>query len=113
MIRKIVNGMIYDGTGDAPFLGSLELEDGRICRILPGASQPDEAAAEDVIDAKGMAVTPGFVDIHRHHDIAALYDPEFGQLELAQGITTAVAGNCGLSPFPNCPQRQEEQFSYI
>lgn len=113
MIRKIVNGMIYDGTGEAPFLGSLELEDGRICRILPGASQPDEAEAEDVIDAKGMAVTPGFVDIHRHHDIAALYDPEFGQLELAQGITTAVAGNCGLSPFPNCPQRQEEQFSYI
>lgn len=110
MIRRIVNGLIYDGSGGAPFVGSLELENGRIVKVQAGASQ---AAGPDEIDAKGMAVTPGFVDIHRHHDVAVLHDPEFGQLELAQGITTAVAGNCGLSPFPNAPERQAEQFAYI
>ncbi len=110
MIRKIVNGRIYDGSGAKPFLGSVELEDGRIVRVRAGAEKPEGA---EVIDAHEMAVTPGFVDIHRHHDIAALYDESFGELELAQGITTAVAGNCGLSPFPNHPQRSAQQFAYI
>lgn len=112
MIRKIVNGQIYDGSGKKPFLGSLELEAGRIVRVQSeGAESSTES--EEVLDAKGMAVTPGFIDIHRHHDIAALYDPEFGRLELAQGITTAVAGNCGLAPFPNAPQHMVKQFAYI
>ena len=111
MIRKIVNGLIYDGSGGAPFWGGLELENGRIVKVCLGACET--ACEEDMIDAKGMAVTPGFVDIHRHFDVAVLHDPEFGQIELAQGITTAVAGNCGLSPFPNVPERQAEQFAYI
>lgn len=119
MIRKIVNGLIYDGSGSTPFVGGLELEEGRIVKVYEGACDVAEAslaeglASGEVIDAKGMAVTPGFVDIHRHHDIAALYDPQFGEIELAQGITTAVAGNCGLSPVPNAPERQAEQFAYI
>lgn len=113
MIRKIINGLIYDGSGEAPFRGGLEIENGRIRRILRGDEAAESARLGSVIDAAGMAVTPGFVDIHRHHDIAALYDPQFGTLELAQGITTAVSGNCGLSPFPNCPQRRQEQFDYI
>ncbi|MCI8632391.1 MAG: amidohydrolase family protein [Lachnospiraceae bacterium] len=110
MIRKIVNGRIYDGSGTEPFLGSIELEAGRIVRVRAGA---EKAEGPEIIDAHGMAVTPGFVDIHRHHDIAALYDDHFGELELAQGITTAIAGNCGLSPFPNHPQRCLQQFAYI
>ena len=120
MIRKIVNGLIYDGSGNAPFVGGLEIEDGRIVKVFEGAAAPLEVAKSaegladgEVIDAKGMAVTPGFVDIHRHHDVAVLHDPEFGQIELAQGITTAVLGNCGLSPFPNSPRTQAEQFAYI
>jgi N-acyl-D-amino-acid deacylase len=114
MIRKIVNGLIYDGSGREPFIGGLEIEDGRIVKVFEGACEAAEGAAGgEVIDAKGMAVTPGFVDIHRHHDVAVLHDPEFGQLELAQGITTAVAGNCGLAPVPNAPGRMAEQFSYI
>ena len=114
MIRKIVNGLIYDGSGREPFIGGLEIEDGRIVKVFEGACEAaEEAVGGEVIDAKGMAVTPGFVDIHRHHDVAVLHDPEFGQLELAQGITTAVAGNCGLAPVPNAPERMAEQFSYI
>ena len=53
----------------------------------------------DTIDAGGCAVTPGFIDIHRHAD-AALFRPHFGELELKQGLTTIVNGNCGLSITP-------------
>ena len=90
MIRKIVNGLIYDGSGREPFIGGLEIEDGRIVKVFEGACEAaEEAVGGEVIDAKGMAVTPGFVDIHRHHDVAVLHDPEFGQLELAQEIGRA------------------------
>lgn len=60
---------------------------GRIAQIAPGITEP----ADQVIDATGKVVTPGFVDIHRHHDAKPLNDPHFGEVELAQGITTAVA----------------------
>ena len=72
----------------------LLVQDGRIAQIAPGITEP----ADQVIDATGKAVTPGFVDIHRHHDAKPLNDPHFGEVELAQGITTAVAGNCGIIP---------------
>ncbi|MBO6158681.1 MAG: amidohydrolase family protein [Firmicutes bacterium] len=110
MIRKIINARIVDGSGEAPFLGGVEIKDGRINRVFRG---PSRDRAEDVLDAQGMVLTPGFVDIHRHHDIAALLDPEFGSIELAQGITTAVCGNCGLAPFPNSDRTRAMQFRYI
>ncbi len=110
MVRKIINAMIVDGTGAEPFLGGIEIREGRITRVFRGTSRDP---GEDVIDARGLFLTPGFVDIHRHHDIAAMYDPSFGDLELAQGITTAVAGNCGLAPFPNADRTRQAQFDYI
>ncbi len=103
MIRKIINAMIVDGSGAKPFLGGVEIaprEDGTgaLTRVFRG---PSRDIGDDVLDAKGMTLTPGFIDIHRHHDLAALCDPDFGRVELAQGITTAVCGNCCLSAFPN------------
>lgn len=92
----IQNGTVYDGLGGAAYQADLLLEDGRIAKIAPGLTD----AADVVIDAAGKAVTPGFVDIHRHHDAKPLNDPNFGQVELAQGITTAVSGNCGISMVP-------------
>lgn len=110
MIHKIINAMIVDGTGDKPFLGGLEIKEGKIIRVFRG---PSRDTGEDVIDAKGMVLCPGFIDIHRHHDLAAYYDPSFGEIEIAQGITTAVAGNCGLAPFPNSDRTKQAQFDYI
>ena len=52
-----------------------------------------------MIEAEGRAVTPGFIDIHRHGDMAAFRD-NFGQLELSQGLTTVINGNCGMSAAP-------------
>lgn len=83
----IQNGTLYDGLGGQPYQADLLVQDGRIAQIAPGITEP----ADQVIDATGKVVTPGFVDIHRHHDAKPLNDPHFGEVELAQGITTAVA----------------------
>lgn len=110
MIRKIINGIICDGSGRKPYLGGLEIEDGLISRVFYGPSRDE---GPDVIDARGKVITPGFVDIHRHHDIKALYDPSFGEIEIAQGITSVIGGNCGLAAFPNSERTREAQFRYI
>lgn len=109
MVHKVIGGRIYDGSGEEPFQGTITIENGKIARITRGK----EAAQPGDLDATGLIVTPGFVDIHRHHDMAVLYDPAFGELELAQGITTAVSGNCGLAPVPSSPEHQAEQLAYI
>ena len=106
----IQNGTIYDGLGGQPYQADLLVQDGRIAQIAPGITEP----ADQVIDATGKAVTPGFVDIHRHHDAKPLNDPHFGEVELAQGITTAVAGNCGISmtPRPESDEAAKEYYSF-
>ena len=106
----IQNGTIYDGLGGQPYQADLLVQDDRIAQIAPGITEP----ADQVIDATGKAVTPGFVDIHRHHDAKPLNDPHFGEVELAQGITTAVAGNCGISmtPRPESDEAAKEYYSF-
>lgn len=92
----IENGTIYDGLGGKPYQTSLYLENGRIVQIggelkgLPG----------EVIDAAGYAVTPGFVDIHRHCDNKPFFGTDYGNGILAQGITSIAVGNCGISMTP-------------
>lgn len=66
------------------------VKDGLIAGV---GAEPDEPA-DTVIDAKGMAVTPGFIDIHRHCDAKPFEGSGFGEVLLTQGITTTVVGNC-------------------
>lgn len=89
------NGILYDGTGKKGYQADLLIEGDRIAGI--GQKLPD---AERVMDVSGMAVCPGFIDIHRHCDAKPFSDCEFGRRELAQGITTTVIGNCGISLTP-------------
>lgn len=105
---KIKNALICDGTGAPAFSGNILVENGTIAAV--GAV---EAQAEQVIDAHGMVATPGFVDVHRHLDFNVLTNPDFGDLELAQGVTTGVGGNCGLAPYPCCAQVQREVYDFI
>ncbi len=110
-MKKILirNGMVYDGLGGPGYRADILLQNGKIAKI--GAV---DEAADVVIDAEGKVVCPGFVDIHRHHDAKPLNDPDFGRVELAQGITTAVAGNCGISmtPRPVDDRAAEEYYSF-
>ena len=64
----IQNGTIYDGLGGQPYQADLLVQDDRIVQIAPGITEQ----ADQVIDATGKVVTPGFVDIHRHHDAKPL-----------------------------------------
>jgi N-acyl-D-aspartate/D-glutamate deacylase len=92
------------------------IEGGLITAILPEANLPKIQSAEvKIIDASDRIVTPGFVDMHRHADVACLAYTCFGETELAQGITTAINGNCGIAPVP-APENlkwREELNRYI
>lgn len=104
----IRGGTVVDGTGKAPYAADVAVENGKIVEVgdLPGAH------ARRVISAQGKLVTPGFIDIHRHADLAA-WRPGFGQLELRQGLTTIVNGNCGLSAAPMRRARRAEIAAYL
>ena len=104
----IKNGRIIDGSGAPAFTADMGITDGRIAAYgnLTGAE------ARQVIDAKGYTVTPGFIDIHRHADAEA-YRAGYGKLELAQGLTTIVNGNCGLSAAPLTGPFTDEIKAYL
>ena len=106
----IKNGLVYDGTGADGFHADVLIRNGKIASVDRNR-QDDENRQALVIDAAGMVVTPGFVDIHRHHDAKPLNDPRFGTCELLQGITTAVCGNCGISMTPR-PEGTKEAIAY-
>ena len=92
MDTVILNGMICDGSGNAPAAGDLLLNNGRIADILPPGTL--KCCDAEVIDAAGKIVAPGFIDVHAHGDIRKLKFPERRSV-LLQGVTTEVDGNCG------------------
>jgi len=90
----ISNGLIYTGDGKPPIKGSLGIKDGKIAAIGSIGESADK-----VIDAKGNAISPGFVDLHTHTD-GNIFDAPLGDSKIYQGVTTDIGGNCGDSPFP-------------
>jgi N-acyl-D-amino-acid deacylase len=90
----IRNAFIVDGTGAPGYRGSVAVKGERIAAV-----GDVRGGAETVIDAKGMAVTPGFIDVHNHGDMTIMYYPRADGF-VRQGITTFVGGNCGSSPGP-------------
>ena len=91
----IAGAMVYDGMGGAPFRGDVAISGGAIRAI--GRIRRSRAAV--VIEAKDLAVSPGFIDIHDHTDVGLLVNPR-AESAVRQGVTTLVSGNCGGSPFP-------------
>lgn len=107
----IKNACIVDGTGAQPFKGHVGLKDGKIALVQKGnVAEGKEAAL--VVDADGKYLSPGFIDIHRHGDVA-VFRENFGKLELQQGLTTIVNGNCGLSLVPLSPNFEAEVKNYL
>jgi N-acyl-D-aspartate/D-glutamate deacylase len=90
-------GQIIDGSGDAPFEGDVAVTDGVIAAV-----GSDLGPARREIDARGLAVTPGFVDIHTHYDGQITWDPHLTP-SCWHGVTTVVFGNCGVGFAPARP----------
>lgn len=110
MDRTLIwGGTVIDGSGAPGQKQDILIENGKIACVARNIRTEDA----EKIDASGMTVTPGWIDIHRHCDIAALSDAEFGLAELAQGLTTVVGGNCGLSLVPMSEKYAGQAKSYI
>src|SRR6202163_2652299 len=90
----IRNGSIVDGLGGQPYVGDVAVADGVIAAV--GTVDGD---APREIDAKGLLVTPGFVDLHTHYDGQAIWSDRLTPSS-AHGVTTAVMGNCGVGFAP-------------
>src|SRR6185295_15595882 len=94
-------GTVADGTGAALHEADIAVKDGRIAAV----GKVSGSAAEE-IDATGLLVTPGFVDIHTHYDGQAIWDSRL-QPTSWHGVTTAVMGNCGVGFAPVRPRDRD------
>lgn len=103
----IRGGTVVDGTGAPAFEADVAVRDGRIAAIGRVAERGTEE-----IDARGMLVTPGFVDIHTHYDGQAVWSDRLAPSSL-HGVTTAVGGNCGVGFAPCRPQDHERLVSVM
>jgi N-acyl-D-amino-acid deacylase len=88
------NGMIYDGTGAQGVRGNVVIDEDRISAVGPDAGE-----SGDVIDVDGLAVAPGFIDMHSHCDLVCMSDPQLAP-KLMQGVTLELLGQDGLSEAP-------------
>ena len=96
MTMLLKNAVIYDGSGEAPVTGDIRVKDERILEVGENLAP---LQGEQVLDLTGLSVAPGFIDAHSHNDWFAIRREPLMYFEpfLRQGITTFVAGNCGLS----------------
>lgn len=90
----IKNGTLYDGSGNDGIIADLGIKDGSIAKI----GNLEAAKALRVIDATGMAVSPGFIDLHAHLD--PILELNHCESHIRQGVTTALGGPDGSSPWP-------------
>lgn len=106
----IKNGFVMDGTGNPWFKADIGIKNKRIVRV----GFLEEGQAKRVIDAQGLVVSPGFIDIHTHCDRGILQVPTADNY-ISQGVTTVIGGNCGGHPFPlqELFQKIEEKGSSV
>ncbi|MCK8646971.1 N-acyl-D-amino-acid deacylase family protein [Mycobacterium colombiense] len=98
----IRNGTIVDGLGGEPYIGDVAVKDG----VIQAVGAVNGAAAAREIDATGLLVTPGFVDLHTHYDGQSIWSERLTPSS-AHGVTTVVMGNCGVG-FAPCRQSDHD-----
>ncbi|UXA07743.1 amidohydrolase family protein [Mycobacterium sp. SMC-2] len=98
----IRNGTIVDGLGSEPYVGDVAVGDG----VIQAVGQVNGEGAEREIDAAGLLITPGFIDLHTHYDGQSIWSDRLTPSS-ANGVTTVVMGNCGVG-FAPCRQEDHD-----
>jgi len=91
----IKNGIVINGSGNPWIKADIGISRGKIAQV----GKLQKAKAEKAIDARGLVISPGFIDIHTHSDLSLLVNRR-AESKIRQGVTTEVIGNCGLSAAP-------------
>jgi N-acyl-D-amino-acid deacylase len=104
----IRGGTLIDGSGRPGEIGDIAVRDGRIAEL--GRCLPEGAAK--VIDAEGLAVAPGFIDIKTHSDFTLPINPK-AESKVRQGVTTEIIGHCGFSVAPVLPGKAQLLADYL
>lgn len=104
----IRNGTIIDGSGRPGIVGGIAIDRGRIVALGPTLGLD----AEKVIDADGLTVTPGFIDIKTHSDFVLPINPK-AESKVRQGVTTEIIGHCGFSVAPVLPGKTQLLADYL
>ena len=104
----IKGGEVFDGSGREAFRADIALQGDKIAAIGEQLKEP----AELVVDADGLAVAPGFIDIHTHTD-ATIFSCPMSTSKLLQGVTSEVIGSCGVGAFPVHPSYRGELLEYL
>jgi N-acyl-D-amino-acid deacylase len=104
----IRHGLLIDGTGSPGVVGDLAIAGGRIAAIGPRLTD----GATRVIEADGLAVAPGFIDIKTHSDFTLPINPK-AESKVRQGVTTEIIGHCGFSVAPVLPGKVELLRDYL
>ena len=91
----IKNGRVIDGTGNPWYQSDIAVENGKIARV----GKIDSTEADKLIDATGLMICPGFIDMHSHSDWPLYVNPR-AESKVRQGVTLEVVGNCGSSAAP-------------
>ena len=105
----ISGGMVFDGLGHPGKEIDIAVKGERILLLKQGLQK---TKARRVIEAKNMAVAPGFIDAHDHTDIGLMVNPK-AESQVRQGVTTVISGNCGSSPFPIPDASLDEMKHYV
>src|SRR5262245_18716142 len=95
VIREVT---LYDGNGAPPAGADVAIEGDRIAAVRRGA-QGAPLQGRATLDGRGLALAPGFIDVHTHDDFAAIAYPDMA-FKLAGGVTTCIVGNCGFGAAP-------------
>ena len=100
--KVIKGGMLIDGSRTPRYRADVAIKDGVIAEI----GQINGSRAEEILDAEGMVVAPGFVDLHTHYDAQLFWDP-YCTISGWHGVTSVVIGNCGFGFAPVAPSARE------
>ena len=92
---------VYDGTGAGAAATDIGVKDGAIVAVEKG-----DRSAKRTVDAGGLALMPGIIDVHTHYNAQVTWDPTLSP-SVALGVTTAVMGNCGFGIAPCPPELRE------